>query len=605
MSFYFEKYKNRQPPAPLPHRRALEWTFRVLAVAMLLLGLRYLTWRWLHSLNSDALWFAIPLVLAETGAFVGLALFVFNLWKVADTPPQPAPASLGDCSDLHGSDDRPLAVDVYIATYNEDPELVRLSIRDARALRYPHPLELNIYVLDDGRRAAMREIAEAEGVHYLSRSNNIGYKAGNLRNALEHTGGDFLVICDADTRLFPSFLENTLGYFRDPRVAWVQTPQWFYDLPEGETLQQWAGRHFGRVGAGLGKAVERLSGRWTIGADPFCNDPTMFYDVLMRRRNWANASFCCGAASVHRREAVMEAALRAWSGQVERDLAKRLTAVRKLTGERRGTLDALVESHVRGAVALDTELTPYKFHVSEDIFTSIVLHSDRERGWKSVLHPRIEARMLSPQDLLAWTVQRFKYAGGSLDIAVHENPIFRPGLRLPQRLMYAATFWSYLGGVWNIVFLLAPVVFMLSGVTPVRAYGEDFYAHLLPFLLCAETAMALGTWGVGALKSRAWYIAFFPINLRALWTVLRGQRIHFPTTPKDRQAGTFGHLVRPQIAVVLLTLMATLYGAWQYLQGAAGMTLEALLINGGWGLFNVYALSGMIRSAYWQPPDEA
>jgi len=65
----------------------------------------------------------------------------------------------------------------------------------------------------------------------------IGFKAGNMRNAMEKTSGDFIVICDADTRIFPTFLVNNLGYFRDPKVAWVQTPQWFFDLPEGKNLR--------------------------------------------------------------------------------------------------------------------------------------------------------------------------------------------------------------------------------------------------------------------------------------------------------------------------------------------------------------------------------
>lgn len=75
------------------------------------------------------------------------------------------------------------------------------------------PLDYRIHVLDDGKRAEMRRVAEQEGVNYLSRENNIGFKAGNLRNGLEHTDGDFIVICDADTRVFPSILTDTLGYF--------------------------------------------------------------------------------------------------------------------------------------------------------------------------------------------------------------------------------------------------------------------------------------------------------------------------------------------------------------------------------------------------------
>ena len=136
-------------------------------------------------------------------------------------------------------------------TYNEDPEIVRLSIQDAKAIRYPHSIDLRVHVLDDGRREAMKQVALEEGVGYISRSNNIGFKAGNLRNGLENTGGDFIVICDADTRPFSTLLERTLGYFRDPDVAWVQSPQWFYDIPEGTRLPDHLARCAGRIGPGV------------------------------------------------------------------------------------------------------------------------------------------------------------------------------------------------------------------------------------------------------------------------------------------------------------------------------------------------------------------
>ena len=71
----------------------------------------------------------------------------------------------------------------------------------------------------------MRATAEEEGVNYITRSDNVGFKAGNLRNAMQVTSGDFIVICDADTRPFATLLEDTLGHFRDPDMAFVQTPQ--------------------------------------------------------------------------------------------------------------------------------------------------------------------------------------------------------------------------------------------------------------------------------------------------------------------------------------------------------------------------------------------
>jgi len=523
MSFYFEEFEDRKPPQPVPYSALREGLWQMFATMTLVLGGWYIIWRWGWSLNMDALWYSVPVALAETAAYIGMFLFVHNLWAHGDTPIVDAPKLISDCDPL--AVDRKVSVDVFFPSYDEEPELVRLSIEDARKIRYPHPIDINIHVLDDGKRSEMQALAKELDVNYITRDSNVGFKAGNLRNAMELTGGDFIVICDADTRPFPGLLENTLGYFRDPEVAWVQTPQWFFDLPAGQTLK-----------------------------DPFVNDPQMFYDVIQRRRNRHYGSFCCGAGSIHRREAVMEAALKAYALQIDDE-------VRKYTDEIDDSeISNDLSQAMRKEAAIDTEFTPYKFHVSEDIYTSIVLHSDRSRNWKSVFHPQVESKMLSPQDLQTWTVQRFKYAGGTLDICMHDNPLVGSDMKLPRKIFYGATFWSNFGSIWNVIFLLAPIVFMFTGIAPVASYSFDFFVHLLPFIIVSEIAMMVGTWGVAGFKGKASYLAFFPVGLRALWTVLKGQQIKFPATPKDRQEGNFFRLVLPQVAVIALTVIGLIVG---------------------------------------------
>ncbi len=557
----------------------------------------------MYALNYDALWFSLPLAFAESCAYIGSLLFTFNLWKVKDEPQQSPPFKIAECvSDT--DEDRPISVDVFFPSYDEEPELVKLSILDAQKIRYPHPVDIKIFILDDGKRPEMQAMAEDMGVGYITREGNIGFKAGNLRNAMERTSGDFVVICDADTRPFPSILENTLGYFRDPSVAWVQTPQWFFDLPEGERLPDLLERKLGKWSKGLGRAVERVYGPVTFGDDPFVNDPQMFYDVIQRRRNWVNASFCCGAGSIHRREAVMEAALRAYAEQItkEQDLVEK--EIRRLTKEKQ--VDASVSENLRNEILFDTEFTPYKFHVSEDLYTSIVLHSDRERNWRSVMHPKVESKMLSPQDLQTWTVQRFKYSGGSIDIFMNDNPIFRKGLTFKQKLMYGASFWSNLSAIWNIIFLACPIVYFLTSIAPVSAYDVTFYLHFLPYVLTAEIAMMLGTWGVAGYKGKTNFLSFFPVNLRALWTVLRGQKISFPTTPKERQTGSFFKLVIPQITVFGLSLFALLFAWIGYSTGSWGSySFGGLVLNTFWIINNMMAMWGMIAAAFWTPPAES
>ena len=596
MDTYFERFEHRRPPEPVPYSAGRELLWQFLATINLVFGAWYLTWRWTSSLNPDALWFAVPVVVAETCAYLGLGLFTYNLWSMKEPTVHPPPGTLRDCGLDPEVPDRPIRVDVFFATYDEDPELVRLSIIDAKKLTYPHPIDVAIYVLDDGRREAMRAVADEEGVHYLDRPDNVGFKAGNMRSAMERTSGDFILICDADTRPFPEFLEETLGYFRDPDMAWVQTPQWFFDLPEGEHLEAKLGRWLGAPGRWLGRGVEGLFGPIVIGADPFANDPQMFYEVIQRRRNGANAAFCCGAGSIHRREAVAQVALRSYVDAVE-------TRQKEVIEEVDPEMRELVGDGLLRTASLEREMTPFRFHVSEDLYTSIYLHSDTAREWKSVQHARSLSKMLSPQDLQSWTVQRFKYAGGTLDIFLHDSPLFRKGLSLRQRLMYGTTFWSYLGVLWNIVFILAPLIYFFSGIAPVAAYTSEFFLHILPFLIVNELAFMVGTWGIPTYKGKVSYLSFFPVNLRALWTVLRGQQIKFPTTPKERQTGNFFHLVLPQFLVIALTVLGLGLAVTLFVLDIGRYELSGILANAFWATNNALAMSRLVLAAFWRPPE--
>jgi cellulose synthase (UDP-forming) len=600
-SFYFDAFEERRPRPPMPAHAGREWALQAVSTCAVVLGVWYLGWRWTSSVNWDQWYVGVPLIVAETLAFFGTVLFFTSTAKTRDTPTPPPPARLSDITeaqvpegDRPADGDRPLTVDLFIPTFNEDPELVRVSIRDAKAMSYPHPIDLRVHVLDDGKRAVMHDIAVEEGVGYLTRSSNIGYKAGNLRNALELTHGDLLVICDADTRVFPHFLTRTLGYFRDPKVAWVQTPQWFYDLDEGTPLPDWLGRrlHLGALGRALGRGVQRVFGEIRMGKDPLGNDPEMFYDVILRRRSWANAAFCCGAGSVHRREAVMEAALKAFAEQVDKDVAR---AIADVTDETlRGELAAMVSVEAVRA----NELTPYKFHVSEDIYTSIILHSDKERGWKSVFHAEPLSKMLSPQDLLTWTIQRFKYAGGTLDIAKNDSPLRRT-LSFWQKLMYGTTIYSYLAPLWTLILLVMPIVYFFTGISAVTAYDAPFYAHVVPFLMVNRIAFMLTTWGVESWRGEQYYLAFFWTNLQAIVHVLRGKPVKFTVTPKVKQAGNFVRLVWPQLAILSLTAVGIAFRG--VLVGFSHSPPGPYVVNIFWGLWNASCLMAMLGAAFYKP----
>ncbi|RXD25342.1 glycosyltransferase, partial [Acinetobacter baumannii] len=90
-------------------------------------------------------------------------------------------------------------VDVYIATYNEPEELLYKTIIGCKNMAYPDLSKVHIYILDDGHRPNVKQLAKHLGVHYISRVDNEHAKAGNLNHALSLTTSPYVVTLDADT----------------------------------------------------------------------------------------------------------------------------------------------------------------------------------------------------------------------------------------------------------------------------------------------------------------------------------------------------------------------------------------------------------------------
>lgn len=598
--FYFHKFEDRKPYAAIPDNKYRTLLFQFTGIITITLGIAYLYWRWGYSLNPDALWFALPLVLAESLSFFSTVLIVINFWSNKD-PEKAAPVHyLSEIENLDGRSERPVKIDVFIATYNEDVELVRQSIVDAKKMKYPFPdVGIKIYVLDDGRRDGrddtkenMKIVADEEGVEYKIREHNEGYKAGNLKNALEHTKGDLFVILDADTRVFPNFLINTTGYFRKAKVAWVQTPQWFYDTTESQKLSAIINVKFKIKNKYLSRFVNNVFGKIKLNEDIFGNDPRLFYDAILRKRNFFNAAFCCGAGSIHRREATMSLAIKDFA-----DSLKKLEA--DLVSKNIKSNEILDQKNI---LLLKQEIIPFKFHASEDIYTSIMLHADKEHKWESIQHADVECKMLSTQDLDSWIKQHQRYAAGSLDIAFKDNPIFIKGLSLGQKICYFNTIWSYFAPLWILVFLLSPIVFFFTLSLPVKTYSFDFLKYFLPFQLMNTVTLTLGAWGISTKRGDQYYISGFWYMLMALFSVLKGKEVKFNVTPKGKHFAKNTQHILPHIIIISLTVFGIIYNSVLVLKGFHPC-VSGFFTNFFWCIFNIISLSIMIRAAQWKPLD--
>jgi len=222
----------------------------------------YLGWR-LGTFNHDALGFSLLLYLAELYGALTAALHLFMVWRLRNRKVPVAQEGL--------------TVDVFVPTYNEPTELVRRSVMAVQHMDYPH----QTWLLDDGDRDEMRKLAAELNCRYLARKERTHAKAGNLNNALRHSKADFIAVFDADHAPKREFLNSTLGFFRDPSVAFVQTPQDFYNLDSFQHRVKWNTR-----------------GMFT--------EQSLFFRVIQRGKDCWNAAFFCGSCAVLRRAALEE-----------------------------------------------------------------------------------------------------------------------------------------------------------------------------------------------------------------------------------------------------------------------------------------------------------
>jgi cellulose synthase (UDP-forming) len=168
-------------------------------------------------------------------------------------------------------------VDVFIPTYNEGPDVLHRTILAALGIDYPR---FQVWVLDDGGRDWLAEFCSQHGAHYVRRPERKHAKAGNLNHTLSVTKGDLFAIFDADFAASRNFLYRTAGFFADPKIGIVQTPQHFFN-PDPIQLN-----------LGLSRVMP--------------DDQRLFFDVIGESRDAWDCAFCCGSCSLQRRSAIEE-----------------------------------------------------------------------------------------------------------------------------------------------------------------------------------------------------------------------------------------------------------------------------------------------------------
>ena len=128
-----------------------------------------------------------------------------------------------------------------------------------------------------------------------------------------------------------------------------------------------------------------------------------------------------------------------------------------------------------GGIAVET--------VTEDAHTSLRMQM---HGWGTAYINIPQAAGLATERLSAHVGQRMRWARGMVQILRIENPLFAPGLRFPQRLCYFNAMAHFLYAIPRLVFLTAPLIYLILSHTNIPGYWAAILAYALPHLVLSN-----------------------------------------------------------------------------------------------------------------------
>lgn len=486
--------------------------------------MRYVYWRTTSTLPPvNQLENFIPGLMVYLAEMYSVLMLALSLFVVAlPLPSRPSRANSGD---------RLPSVDVFIPTYNEDPDLLANTMAAAKGMDYPAD-RLNVWLLDDGgtvqkrnsdkigdannaerRHAQLQKLSAELGVTYLTRDRNEHAKAGNLNNGLAKSTGELVAVFDADHAPARDFLKETVGYFdEDPGLFLVQTPHFFLN-PD---------------------PVER--NLRTFEKMPSENE--MFYGIIQRGLDKWNAAFFCGSAAVLRRTALMET--QGFSG----------------------------------------------VSITEDCETAVELHA---RGWHSVYVDKPLIAGLQPATFASFIGQRSRWAQGMMQILRFRFPPLKRGLSIPQRLCYMSSTLFWLFPFPRAIFLIAPLFYLFFDLQIFTASGGEFMAYTLAYMI---VNLMMQNYLYGAFRwpwvSELYeYVQTVHLLPAVISVILNPRKPTFKVTAKDESIATsrLSEIGKPFFVIfgILLAGVAmTVYKVYSEPYKA-----DVTLVVGGWNLLNL------------------
>ena len=482
------------------------------------LSLVYIVWRIRWSVPFEYGWIAVAANLILLAVeILGFCETLIHYRSMAGMREHPLP--LIDASEYP-------EVDIFIATYNESVSLLRRTVNGCIHLKYPDPKKVHIWICDDNRRKAMRELAAEMGVGYFDRPDNSGAKAGNLNHAMSLTHAPYIVTLDADMIPRSEFLMKTIPYFVDAEkrnavlpeekqahLGLLQTPQSFYD-PDVFQHALYAERRAP-------------------------NEQDFFYRTIEPARTTTNSVIYGGSNTVLSRKA--------------------LNAVGGF----------------------------YTGSITEDFATGLLIES---AGFISLAISEPLASGRTPNTFGEHIQQRTRWARGVIVTAKKLRLLTRKGLDLPQRLSYLGSAVYWYSPIKNYIYLLSPLVFAVLSVPVFRCTWLELIVYWLPMFILQEVCLravshnAISTKWSGIYETCVMPFLFMPVIRETLGMTMST----FKVTDKD-SSGRRNRDFRMAMPFVILIALSVI-GIVRCILMIKGIESLGILVLLFWLIRNLYFL---------------
>ena len=278
----------------------------------------------------------------------------------------------------------------------------------------------------------------------------------------------------------------------------------------------------------------------------------LFYGIIQDTNDLWNATFFCGSCAVLRRS----------------------------------SLDQV------GGIAHET--------VTEDAHTSLRM---QKRGWNTAYINLPQAAGLATETMADHVKQRTRWARGMIQILRVDNPLFASGLSFPQRLCYLNAMLHFLYALPRLMFLTAPVLYLVFGKLNIPGYWLAILVFAFPHLVIANLVNSrIQGYRRYSFWNEIYETVLSPyILLPTLFALVSPKFGKFNVTAKGQnlEEDSFDtKLARPFLILVALNVLALCMAVPRYLYWDAGHA-GTVAMNVLWTVFNLIILT-VALSACWE-----